>query len=70
MLIQFLKQEKNNMIDIKKEIEKFNKEREELALRVSAIDEERSRLITRIVELQGILNFLKSEEEKEDKKLS
>lgn len=51
-----------------KEIEEFRKESRLIAQEVQRLDEKKNQLITRLAEIQGVVKYLKSKEEKASNK--
>ena len=45
------------------EIEKYNKERQEILQKVQTLDNQRNQLVTRLAEVQGILKYLQEKEQ-------
>lgn len=51
-----------------KDIEKLNKERNQILQQVQLLDQQKGELITRLAELQGIIKYLTAKEEKKEVK--
>jgi len=44
------------------DIKKFQEERQRIVQQVEALDKQKNQLVTRLVELQGIINYLQKKE--------
>ena len=52
---------------MKEDIEKLNKEREELVKNLQILEQKRNEIVIRLTEIQGVLKYLE-EKQKENKK--
>lgn len=56
-----------HLLNMKEELEKLEDERQEILLKIRALEEQKNQLMTRYVELQGVIKYLQEKVKKEDK---